>query len=348
MNGFLDRSFDLMEGGDLGPAEKVAFELVRRGRDELQRAQSKARLDLDNLEEVFDAFEMAALIGRLGDWDANEVGGLPEAMRVLITVSLEHLIRLPAAGNERRPAPAYDDFARLVRGIHRRRGSWPAVITFNYDVCADYAFHYHGVPVNYHLAEASREAGLGLYKLHGSLNWAFCENCQTVIPRVMQDHFARKFLFPDEEEKTWRLFVAQETRQQMKCPNCSSSPGTLMMVPPTWAKGRYQPLLRGVWAAAARELSAAQNIIVCGYSLPNTDAFFHYLYAVGSIGTASLRRFVVMDPEGEVGERFLAFLGPQAQSRFEFHGPGHPSGGLFQSLLRHVGQDLLRTEGAAR
>jgi NAD-dependent SIR2 family protein deacetylase len=291
MRGFLDRAFDLLEAGELGAAERIAFELVREGRDQLQRAHSKARLDLDNLEEVFGAFEMAALVGRLGDWGADHVDGLPEAMRTLITVTLERLIRLPLAGREKRPSPGYEEFARMVSAMHDRRNSWPAVITFNYDVCADYALHYQGVPVNYHLTTASDGNGLGLCKLHGSLNWAYCAGCQTVTPRTMADHLRRKIQFPDGGETTWRLFVATETSQQAKCPKCGSAPGQLMMVPPTWAKGRYQPLLKSVWAAAARELSAAQNIIVCGYSLPNTDAFFHYLYAVGSIGTASLRPF---------------------------------------------------------
>ena len=45
----------------------------------------------------------------------------------------------------------------------------------------------------------------------------------------------------------------------------------------------------------ATVLSEAENIFVCGYSLPATDAFFHLLFALGSVGNTRLRNFVVFD-----------------------------------------------------
>lgn len=136
---FLDRGFDLAKQGDLGAAETTDFDLVRRGRDELQRAHSKATLDINNLEAVLDAFEMAALVGRLGDLDAKEVGRLPEAMRTLITVTLERLVELPASAGTMKPCPVYESFVRLVAQLRHRGISRPTVITLNYDLCVDYA-----------------------------------------------------------------------------------------------------------------------------------------------------------------------------------------------------------------
>jgi len=77
--------------------------------------------------------------------------------------------------------------------------------------------------------------------------------------------------------------------------------------------------LRRVWRAAADSLANAENIFVSGYSLPDTDAFFRDLYALGTIGHARLKRFWVFDPSntGEVEARFRKLLGQGAAPRFE-------------------------------
>ena len=331
---FLDIAFDLHKRGGLGDAEKRDFELVQQGLNALQLAHSKARLDITNLEDVFDAFEMAALVGRLGNLDREQVARLPEAMRTLITVTLEQLIRLPVQGREMLPCPAHADFARTIQELRRRAGSWPAVITFNYDVCLDHALWCVGVPSSYRLAESDQQDWVSLLKLHGSLNWAHCPDCGTVQARSVSEQLERMPVLPGS--KAWRLEVAAKTVQSFRCGTCGKHAGQLMIVPPTWAKAQYQALLRPVWAAAAGVLRDAENIFVCGYSLSETDTFFRYLYAVGSIGEATLRRFWVFNPDASLEGRFREFLGPQAENRFQFHGVD------FDNMVRHVAQEMLR------
>ncbi len=98
----------------------------------------------------------------------------------------------------------------------------------------------------------------------------------------------------------------------------SASAGTPFIAPPTWNKGPYHEQLRNVWKAAAATLAEAENIFVCGYSLPPTDQFFRYLYAMGTMGQRPLRKFCVFDPDERVRDRFVDFLGPGASKRFEF------------------------------
>jgi hypothetical protein len=331
---FLDKAFELRQSSVLGEAEKRAFELVQEGLDALQIAHSKARLDITNLEEVFDAFEMAALVGRLGTLDSQRVTDLPDAMRTLITVTLERLVQLPAVDGRLYPCPLYASFAQLLSKLRHGTGSWPAVITFNYDVCVDYALHSVGVPFSYRLDERNQEDWVALLKLHGSLNWARCPDCGTVAARDMSAHFARRLLAPGS--RTWRLAVAAETVQSVKCSKCSHMARELMIVPPTLAKAQYRAALRPVWAAAAAELGSAESIFVCGYSLSEADTFFRYLYAVGSIGDASLRRFWVFDPNPSLEPRFKAFLGQQAERRFKFIPMD------FENMVRHVESELVR------
>jgi hypothetical protein len=68
------------------------------------------------------------------------------------------------------------------------------------------------------------------------------------------------------------------------------------------------------------ELASAQNIFVIGYSLPETDSFFRYLYALGTESSVRLRNFVVInkDTSGHVGNRFRQLIGRGIESRFKY------------------------------
>lgn len=80
----------------------------------------------------------------------------------------------------------------------------------------------------------------------------------------------------------------------------------------------YHTQLESVWRVAAQELSEAENIVICGYSLPETDQFFRYLYSLGAVGRSGLRRFWVVNPDSDLESRFKALCGPLALARFRF------------------------------
>jgi hypothetical protein len=149
--------------------------------------------------------------------------------------------------------------------------------------------------------------------LHGSLNWVWCSDCGIVTEYGLHQYFERK-TFPGAESV--RLLVSEEATRKAKCRGCGKAGGQLMVVPPTWNKASHQAQLSQIWSAAAAELQHAERIMVCGYSLPPSDHFFHYLYALGTIGSASLREFRVCDPDGDVEGRFDRILGQQARGRF--------------------------------
>jgi len=96
--------------------------------------------------------------------------------------------------------------------------------------------------------------------------------------------------------------------------------GEPVIVPPTWNKADSHRSLSRVWSRGALELSQAENIIVIGYSMPETDAFFRYLYALGTVGPVMLKRFWVFDPDttGAVEKRFENLLGHGAKPRFKY------------------------------
>lgn len=323
MNEFLEKAWSLLATGNLGVAEKTDFELVRKGINELQLAHSKGDLDVSNLEAVFDAFEMANLVGRLGDLGEEDVKRLPEAMRQVILETLQKEITFPVSNKDGDtlpgPTDAYQEFVREVARRHRDTASYPAVITFNYDLCLELALYYRGCGWTYCLSESEPNNGVKVLKLHGSLNWAFCRSCNTVaVSREMGDilraasHDA--MLAKNDGRSEMQMRVVTGTPQAPRC-DCEQPNREVMLVPPTINKGRYHTVVSKVWAAAAAELSSAEQIFVCGYSLPETDLFFRYLYAVGTIGEASLRRVWVFNPDADVKSRFERLLGRQVRGQ---------------------------------
>jgi len=86
-----------------------------------------------------------------------------------------------------------------------------------------------------------------------------------------------------------------------------------LLVPPTISKGQHHKTFELVWEQAARALAEADSILVFGYSLPESDQFFRYLFGVTRI-QAWLKRFWVFDPDpsGNVEARFRTLLGADA------------------------------------
>jgi hypothetical protein len=314
MANFLDVADDLRKQ-NLAKEVLEDFDLVFKARAELQKAHSKAQLDIMNLESVFAAFEMAKLLERLGPLTPEEISRLSKAMRTLIVTTLELSINLPVRDRRVRPPSPYESFSGLIRVLVKARRT-VSVITLNYDLCLDYALSSLGLPVSYCLGGEGDERGTKFLKLHGSMNFAQCSSCNKVVAWKLPDYFRQVGRHPWGDETSVRLKVASNMKHFMHCGG--SSVEGAFIVPPTWNKAQHHEQLGVVWRAAANELKDAKDVYIIGFSLPPTDFFFRQFYALASIGPTLLRRFWVFDPDESVESRFRDLLGPQAMSRFEF------------------------------
>lgn len=324
MNNFLDASREAYRHGTAD-----AFEAVQRGIGSLQQVHSKARLDIHNIESVFAAFEMAKTLNRLPEYDEQDIGRLIAETRKLIYQTLDATIRFPIDPEDQKihAAIPYGDFYNLVITIKHSAERSVALLTFNYDICLDQAFM--ELPIDYGLLE--KNGGTALLKLHGSLNWVYCEYCNTIICCP-----AEEFVDACRARTHWELkrphdkvgmrvgslaseFLANHCRHTH--PGESSAGLTPFIVPPVWNKTEYHRQITPVWERAAAELRDAEDILVIGYSLPETDMFFRYMFALGTAGGNPLRRIAVFDPDvtGVVKERFKKLLGPGAEERFEYY-----------------------------
>jgi hypothetical protein len=280
---------------------------------ELQSVHSKSELDIVNLESVFSAFEMAELL------DVPPAGrNLVHSMKRLIAWTLDEAVLFELGAHKVFSTPAYRDFASLISRLANEFGPSPrsTVITFNYDVAVDVALRSAGLSLDYGLngdAGGSRRA-VNIFKLHGSVGWHRCsvDSCRKI---VAEETFPPLVASPGTTRLKWSQ-LRPLLGGQAKCCGQAVDEGSVI-VPPSWNKAEYRSDLDKVWRRAAAELKSATTIVVCGYSLPETDSFFRYLYGLGTAGGEPLERFWVLDPSMETHERFRGMLGPGARARFQ-------------------------------
>jgi len=319
MSDFLDRADELLRRRELqGDGVGPMFENVFSAISDLQGVYAKSHLDLDNLEAVFGAIEMAVLLGKFPNREPTEIQTLRNDLVTLIYKTLESSVRFSARKRQILPPKPYDEF---VKRLYRRRpGSLPPparridFITFNYDLALDYALHWMDTRFSYGLSAQPPAVDSMLLKLHGSVNWGECQECGEIVPFEVKD--ARFQIFNDSDEVRFDLGSKLPTRSH--CEKSLALPPVI--VPPTWNKTQYHGRLGNVWSNAAAVLGNAENVFILGFSLPETDSFFRYLYSLGSESDTRIKRFWVFDPDpnGTVERRYRSLIGRGIENRFEF------------------------------
>lgn len=111
-------------------------------------------------------------------------------------------------------------------------------------------------------------------KLHGSIDWYYCRN---------QSCRGSNIVYP--------LLHHKKTHS---CSDCHENM-ELLIIPPVLNKGyRQYPLIRRMWNLAAQELRSADEIIIWGYSMPETDFYSRWLLRQARQGP--LKQISIIDP----------------------------------------------------
>jgi hypothetical protein len=317
MADFLDRASDLVRFGGISELAKIGQDLeeVFKVIAELQSVYYKSHLDLDNIESVFGAIEMALLLKKLGKRSYEEIRKIRDSLVTVIYKTLEYGIKFPVSGQTIRSPEPYESFvSHLIGALEQNRATnMPySFITFNYDLCLDHALRRLG-GCDYCLNDVREKGKYPILKLHGSINWGLSEN-KEIIPRFIEEAYFELGYEPKH--------VYYNLGSTLSCKKHNDKPlnGPPVIIPPTWDKNSYHTQISNVWSVAASELSTAENIIVIGYSLPETDSFFRYLFALGADSPTKIRNFVVINPDesGQVEKRFRALTGQGIENRLKF------------------------------
>lgn len=332
MGEFMDAAHDVSKKHGKDHDVKI-FSEVFDARDKLESLYSKSFIDLGNIEDLFGVVEMAGLIKKFPNYDVEKIDKLKGGLLQLIAKTLEYSIVFPKVEREVRPPVPYETFVSLLSKFSKTNNIFDcSVMTFNYDVCLDYTLDVKYIPYSYCLDEKQSTIGLPLLKLHGSLNWTDCKKCGSVIPVSPLDYVTRQQSGPQPYPETddFHILISSHlmklasdyiaSKKISKCCDDMVISGSPVLVPPTWSKTSYRGSIVNVWGRAAKELGEAENIYVIGYSLPETDSFFRYLYSLGSISNIPIKRFWVFNPDedGTVEPRFDDMIGRSIKGKFDF------------------------------
>lgn len=175
-----------------------------------------------------------------------------------------------------------------------------SIITLNYDTLLehsfdflfkkfgyiDYCFHFMNFdenqrderftkwvnpkqPIN--VEEGTQPVPIKILKIHGSLNWKYCNCCN----QTLLTHWDRKidlkkgkflgYTYPDNEE------------YEFSCPLDGTEFQTVIM-PPSYVKSLNHPVITQLLSEASREIRATKKIVFIGYSLSDADVHVKALF----------------------------------------------------------------------
>jgi len=322
MNDFLDTASRLLSTNEVS-GKNEDFERVFRAISSLQAVHSKSQLDLNNIESIFTALEIANILKKLPGFEPEEIPLAIASLKELIVVTLERTIDFPTRGQCIQAPSSYDSFSELLVYLKKEAhpSKNPAVITFNYDIALDVAMHRSGLgPVYGFGPSVNSHYPVHLLKLHGSLNWAVRSDSGSVQPLTLQEYFSKYRYRGFDECGSCKIPIGSQLQEYYANHTDVRVNAEPVIVPPAWNKADYHQLLSTIWGTTAKELEEAEYIFIIGYSLPETDAFFRLLYGLGTVGEKPLKKVVVYNPDtsGVTENRFKKMMGPGALARFEY------------------------------
>lgn len=322
MKDFLDKADEIFRINTNDNIFCEPFKDVFDSLAKLRTIYAKSYLDLDNIEILFGAIEMASFLEKLGDMSVDNLKKLRKSIVKVIVKTLENFINFPIKDGEINPPSNYDEFVKLlkdcVEGAQRKIVNKFSFISFNYDICLDYALDFHREKYDYGLTDNIPNDCYALIKLHGSINWGLCTTCNEISPLRVK----RIKDFIDREIKSrgfynYCISSSLNKNSHSSCNNCFDEIPAI--VPPTWNKASYYNQIINVWKNAIKILNDAENIFIIGYSLPETDSFFRYLFALGIDSLKRIKSIWVFNPdETNVKPRFKELIGKGIENRFHF------------------------------
>jgi hypothetical protein len=221
----------------------------------------------------------------LGNWEGDRLIKARRAIEYAIFSVIEASLRR---------IPSNKEFHRKLLEPLYRNGIEPTVVSLNYDVIVDNAMfklsdkYQRSRPPDYcvkistqRYANFTARGTFGrLLKIHGSLNWLYCDRCKRLDLFVSEGMRTAKAL--DE------LYHSIQNNDAYSCrgtpcrnrPQCDGfiSP---ILITPTYVKDYENPHIERAWQEAERSMKEANRAIIIGYSLPTDDVEVAMLFKRG-------------------------------------------------------------------
>ena len=162
---------------------------------------------------------------------------------------------------------------------------------------------------------------ISIYKMHGSSNWAYCENCKEIYYQVDEKLPLRTKVGLIKSD--FRLFNQKFSNKyfdtdvslphsQRQCKSCNNSLSTHIATF-SFRKSFRTSAYPAIWSAAEKSLSEASKWIFIGYSLPEADFELKHLLKTAELQKRHKIRNKKLDRKIEVVTR----TDPWTKSKYE-------------------------------
>jgi hypothetical protein len=244
------------------------------------------------LEDLFTCIDLAANSGHhLGN--SFSAAELRTVRRCLIA----RIIRMLENRHEKAGRKKNEKWRRLKQLLINVDYESSAFVSMNWDEVIEQRFlliHHNDAGLDYgcnaihaRLSQDKRRVipvdeckgpSLKIVKIHGSVNWLYCDNCQQVF-WFFPGHgrkIAERLLSATE----WRKIITPERKSRVKqwaCPFCPRVRLSTRLATFSYRKALDFPMFQKSWFTAEDLLRHADTWAFIGYSLPAADYEFKYL-----------------------------------------------------------------------
>jgi len=195
-----------------------------------------------------------------------------------------------------RMLPAKPNRGHLSIAGYAKHHPASAIVTTNYDCCMDLALGQEAIGLTYQFDFGRRTSKRGktahatrLIKLHGSLNWFYCETCQEIelisVKKMVEYFVSGNAPYP---------VIAT-------CHNCGGQRRPLL-VPPLAMKFDVSQPLDSLLRDAKAAFAEAELIVVVGFSFADADIYVSRMISK-SMQTSKTQRVLIVDPDDAVADK---------------------------------------------
>lgn len=155
------------------------------------------------------------------------------------------------------------------------------------------------------LAEDAKKAPV--VKIHGSVNWLYCDNCRQLYWFSANDaiRVAMQLITPEEAGKL-KLKKAEGCAKWRRL-NCTTVPLTTRIATFSFLKALDFPMFERSWLSAEHLLRSADKWVFIGYSLPGADYEFKHLLKRVQLSRKTPPEFVVITGGSDSHNTYLNY-----------------------------------------
>jgi hypothetical protein len=346
-------------GKQLSSEDKKIFEEAVKVKNELDGYHGHAAFNDRNIEDILSLLSFNLLGGKKSDQE--KLGWFIKAIArtIELTCNVQHNGNLNKIQSE--GADVYKYFWRnLFNRFKDSPDSFPAIITFNYDLVLERAlfqtligsdyfnpystpFPFTGIELCYHYSSDSKlfyKVKNTTYTLRTRDEFKSIDGTKlekSDVP-LQQNHLQIEIL-----KLHGSLNFPKDKKQEIFPTNPAENPHILPPIINKWA-GKNEEIM---WSVGLQRLREAKNIIIVGYSLPQTDIYMQYFLKAGVGPNVNLNKVFVFNPallnsdknNDAMRERFAGCFSSQLRERIEFapsRYDGKYSGGKFEDFANLI------------